>query len=1228
MTWLRLLLQAALCAGAVAGGPSSLKRRLQATTTYDFATGYSGYSGSVTGSPGYSGYSGSVTGSPGYGGYGGNWVYCEEMYCYTNVYTETGEIDWDATSMNEPTCSTYDKGCTCNEQWEEECDSWGYKYCEQKSVGCFDPFDVTCMDYEVKCQDSFQSYCWDPSWGACPLYCNSTETYCYSYGYDVSGMMNYSDYHEYCAPADTGCTCNAKWEHKCTDQWGYSWCQEKTQACPITCGTDEQDCWMTPYAADGYPDWNASYNQTCHPIDQACPCHPVHEETCSDNWGTWCQSKVYGSCPVTCGADEMICWITPYDDSGNVLYDAMWNETCAPTSSGCPCNEKWEKQCTSYGYTFCEAKTNSCPVDCGEAATCYHSMSGNQTCATDSGCVCEANEISCSNPDTGMTECYPTDWYPSGCPVICKMSEMYCSNVSFDATTGMMSWQDYCLDGDSNNWMCPINCDPATSKKCGTPGSYDEHCVALSESCPLSCTAEQQYCWVDEYDAQGMWLSSSETCADMDADCPCGANAVQCEDPFYGGWKYCTAAAWGCPIYCDPITEKTCYPVSFTEDGLQDWNAPVQESCQNITQPCGCGENAKMCRWTDEWGYENEVCYPTSVACPVTCKEDEQRCYITDYESNGYPGVYRETCVKADQVCPCGSHSQQCHDPHWDYHYCYPLVDYWSNSSMRCPVYCTDEEDYCYSPSYDANGGWLSTVETCVPKGTKCQCTGQNSFSCDFNEWGYSWTECLPIEGGYCPPTCADGEVSCPGVDDYMPDGSWLGFSNPTTKCAADLDSCPCGTEAKACPGSSMRCIFKDEECPVVCGDKQKKCWITDFTQSGEYISDREICVGEAETCPCGQGTQRCPGEDICLLASEASLFCPCTESEKQCNVVDYTSSGKQTNTSVQCINKGAKCPCGANSLVCPDPNNAEENICRPKYAGTVLNSCPKACTPEQEAGGNRTCIQTHLTSTGAFRSESISCVAPVNCLAGDNMQKCPSGTHIPSWKSCKDLYGAGGSNASAIASGEKQKSKVIVVLDAVKEKAQEKLEDVRVLLNGELYLPKGLKSVITYKGQDTAVQGRRLTGRRASTAGAVLTLEIENEGVTSVAPVDVAQELQKQVKSSSTGAMKALGDLGTVNTKVGVRVASEKKTITTRADVANQQRKAALGISDPTTTTTTAGQGQGGQGGDSSTTTTAGDAGSSTTTTPEDGGLSYALPSHILNLFVVLLLALCPAMY
>ncbi|CAE7498790.1 unnamed protein product, partial [Symbiodinium pilosum] len=110
-------------------------------------------------------------------------------------------------------------------------------------------------------------------------------------------------------------------------------------------------------------------------------------------------------------------------------------------------------------------------------------------------------------------------------------------------------------------------------------------------------------------------------------------------------------------------------------------------------------------------------------------------------------------------------------------------------------------------------------------------------------------------------------------------------------------------------------------------------------------------------------------------------------------------------------------------------------------------------------------------------------------------------------------------------------------------------MEDVRVLINGELHLAEGLKTKMIFKqNQGTAVQSRRLSRRTSTgTQGAVVMLEIENEGPTTVAPVEVAQEMQKQVKSSSTGAIKALTDLGTVNTKVGVRVALEKKQITTR---------------------------------------------------------------------------------
>ncbi|CAE7204518.1 unnamed protein product [Symbiodinium natans] len=339
-----------------------------------------------------------------------------------------------------------------------------------------------------------------------------------------------------------------------------------------------------------------------------------------------------------------------------------------------------------------------------------------------------------------------------------------------------------------------------------------------------------------------------------------------------------------------------------------------------------------MCRWTDEFGLENEECYPTAESCPVSCRSTEQVCGITDYLTNGFPGAFREICVPNTGTCPCGRNAQQCSDPFGDT-WCYPLVDYFDNSTMRCPVYCTADEDTCYSPSYDANGNWLSTEESCVPAGTACTCTGQNSFTCTRNDFGETWTECLPI-GGFCPATCAANEVSCPSVDDYKPDGTYLGEAQPSVQCAANLESCPCGKEAKSCTGSWIRCIFKDEDCPVVCSANQKKCYLTDYTANEEFISDREVCVDVNANCPCGKNTQRCPGSEACLLPSKAALVCPCGEAERQCDVLDYTSTGKPSNTTTQCVNQGVKCPCGKNTLTCADPNDADVDYCIPKFSG------------------------------------------------------------------------------------------------------------------------------------------------------------------------------------------------------------------------------------------------------------------------------------------------------
>ena len=47
----------------------------------------------------------------------------------------------------------------------------------------------------------------------------------------------------------------------------------------------------------------------------------------------------------------------------------------------------------------------------------------------------------------------------------------------------------------------------------------------------------------------------------------------------------------------------------------------------------------------------------------------------------------------------------------------------------------------------------------------------------------------------------AKGEVACDLVEDFLPNGTALGLSQPSVKCAASLDKCPCrGTQGPRYP--------------------------------------------------------------------------------------------------------------------------------------------------------------------------------------------------------------------------------------------------------------------------------------------------------------------------------------------------------------------------------------------------------------------------------------------
>ena len=38
----------------------------------------------------------------------------------------------------------------------------------------------------------------------------------------------------------------------------------------------------------------------------------------------------------------------------------------------------------------------------------------------------------------------------------------------------------------------------------------------------------------------------------------------------------------------------------------QDFTAQSTQSCVKQDQTCPCGANAKPCKWTDDWGYEED----------------------------------------------------------------------------------------------------------------------------------------------------------------------------------------------------------------------------------------------------------------------------------------------------------------------------------------------------------------------------------------------------------------------------------------------------------------------------------------------------------------------------------------------------------------------------------------------------------------------------------------------
>eukprot|EP00930_Biecheleria_cincta_P066297 TRINITY_DN5238_c0_g3_i1.p1 TRINITY_DN5238_c0_g3~~TRINITY_DN5238_c0_g3_i1.p1 ORF type:complete len:1485 (-),score=207.57 TRINITY_DN5238_c0_g3_i1:123-4244(-) len=1051
-------------------------------------------------------------------------VYCgtDQIECYPQQYDNaTGEPTYDIVQGR---CYSQEEGCPCNEAWEKKCPG-----------------------------DNFT--CWQKT-AECPLNCGEQQV-CYTNTYDTQGNR-VSDEMQ-CASGGK-CQCNDDWEEMC-DDGGYSYCQEKAiGGCPLSCNSSEQVCFTPYFLSDGNEDFSRTPKQSCVPASQRCPCDPDFQERCLDEFGNdWCQTKADGACPLQCQAGQQKCYGTVYTPTGEEDFTNM-NETCVSESGACPCNVLWERTCTqeattwSEATTWCQPKDLQCPISC-DGEVCIDSATGTQSCAPTTGCPCDSTQLTCL--EWNYTMCYErTDF--TQCPLFCDSAEkpMLCGTEGFDSSGGLITTNQSCM-ALSEDGFCPVSCDGATAKTCGA--GADSWCIAKSESCPVTCPDTEQICYVNNYNAAGEWLNTTEECTALGMPCPCGTGEKQCRDE-EAGFSWCDSS---CPVTCDPGTEKACFLTHFTASGAENFSAQDTKICKKNSQPCPCGDNSKLCKWTDDYNISYEECFWNQESCPVTCNAGQQRCFIDNYNSSGYPISSREQCVTSDVVCPCGTNSMKCTDD-LGHSYCMPLRDAWSGEKLSCPVYCKADEEMCDIVNYRVNGQVHDIKTTCVTQGSTCQC-GANAMACVIHDGSYNWTDCIPRVGGYCPKQCPSSQVSCPEVADYHQNGSIIKYRVPSVQCAASYDQCGCGMQADMCRyGDGWgECVSREEGCPIACKAGERKCFVNDYKADGTFISDREVCVASNATCPCGQNSAMCPGEtDACYPTTELKAFCPCKASEELCDIENFAMDGLVSSMSQVCVPKGQKCPCGTHARACPHPNDASQDECVPKSSKDGRAGCPAPCTPEQQviqANGKpkyETCIQTNLDGTGAAVSKTITCVPYGTCQPGTGFKKCPNGAIVRVTKTCQNLYG--NVNATAVDALTRKKSEMIITVNGVSASGT---KTTAAMIGSELQAPASISVEVHVQA------GISPTSRRLNTATSTVKVIFQNEGASTVSPEAVVTLAQAKFKSGELSS--AMSSLGEVDTSKPPIVSNEQKTVVTRAAAAlKKQEKVQTAAPAPTPTT------------------------------------------------------------
>eukprot|EP00933_Yihiella_yeosuensis_P008760 TRINITY_DN1143_c0_g1_i2.p1 TRINITY_DN1143_c0_g1~~TRINITY_DN1143_c0_g1_i2.p1 ORF type:complete len:833 (+),score=217.59 TRINITY_DN1143_c0_g1_i2:85-2583(+) len=350
-------------------------------------------------------------------------------------------------------------------------------------------------------------------------------------------------------------------------------------------------------------------------------------------------------------------------------------------------------------------------------------------------------------------------------------------------------------------------------------------------------------------------------------------------------------------------------------------------------------------------------CFSKDVGCPVSCGDDEYKCFTPRTSDNGVAKSYcskfpcAETCKPTELGCPLSNGSFTC-----------------VGRRDGCPVSCGKNELTCHTPP------------TC--KG----CVGTNY--------------CSPKQ---CPVRCGRGELKCTRSDgtDYCGRAD-LGCP---TNCGPKQFVCHSPAVCKDCVGTNW---CSSSPCPLICNSTQISCLNDDGSNSCKPLAEGcpVKCKKHHHLCHSPPTCRGCKGSNWCSSTScpvwcasnevscarkDGSTFC--TPAKKGCPVScsknEYTCKAPQTLTGSQghtyCSSTPCPAVCSAEEQVCPQ-GVGKPSVCAPKKVGCNV-TCPK---------GEHKCHRPPLIAGGeSYNYCSLSPCPPVCdanqvlCPKSDGSSKC-----------------------------------------------------------------------------------------------------------------------------------------------------------------------------------------------------------------------------------------------